>query len=97
MENFHEVNGIRMSEYYRNVRKIGTVFLYTGNIFTCIHDAVSLPAEPLNEIRQDKHRSAAVNWRPQSDGNILQSTYNAADSSRGTNKKYSFIHNQNHT
>jgi len=97
MENFNEFNGILRSESCRSVRKIGTVFLYAGNVFTCIHDAVSLPAETLNEIRQDKHRSAAVNRRPQSDGYILQSTYNAADSRRGTNKKYLFIHNQNNT
>lgn len=95
MENFREINGIRRSESYRSVCKIGTVLLYAGNVF--IHDAVNLPAEPANEIRQDKHRSAAVNRRPQNDGYILQSTYNAADSSRGTNKKYLFIHNQNHT
>jgi hypothetical protein len=50
MENFHEVNGIRRSESYRNVRKIGTVFLYAGNVF--IHDAVNLPAEPVNEMTE---------------------------------------------
>lgn len=95
MENVHEVNGTWRSEPYRSVRKTGTVFLDVGNVF--IHEAVSLPPEPVNEIRQDKHRSAAVNRRPQNDGYILQSTYNAADSSRGTNKKYLCIQNKNHT
>ena len=70
------------------------MLLYAGNVL--IQNAVSLPAEPVKEIRQDKHRSAAVNRRPQNDVYILQSTYNAADCSRGTNKKYLFIHNQNH-
>ena len=73
MENFHKGNGTRRSESYRSVRKIGTVLLYAGNVF--IHDAVSLPAEPVNEIRQDKHSSAAVNRRPQHDGCMVQSTY----------------------
>jgi hypothetical protein len=95
MENVHEINGIRRSESYRSVRKIGTVLLYAGNVF--IHDSVSLPAEPVNEIRQEKPRRAAVNRKPQNDGYILQSTYKAADSSRSTKKKYLFIHNQNHT
>lgn len=94
MENFHEVNGIWRSESYRSVGQIGTVLLYARNVF--IHNDVSLPVEPVNEIRQDTHRSAALNRRPQNDVYILQSTYNAADSSRGTNKKYIFIHNENH-
>jgi hypothetical protein len=88
MENVHDVNSIRKSESYGSVRKPGTVLLYAAIVF--IHDAASLPAEPVNEIRQGKHRSTAVNRRPQSDGFILQSTYNSVDSSRGTNKNYLF-------
>jgi hypothetical protein len=46
MENVHDVNDIRKSESYRSVLKPGTVLLYAGNVF--IHDAVNLPAEPVN-------------------------------------------------